>query len=337
MVSPRSKKNLKIVGAGTEDPRNIIGSEDLPDGVEKWGDEEKFRVDAKRFFLTYPKCWLSKEELQKEIFGRVGESNIQSLEICLEYHKDGTPHLHAILVLKRKYNCRDCRWLDFGTYHPNIGGVKRMIAARNYIRKMDLQILSFGNDDPFEGPEGFCRKKQDWDAWNIYNEDKKLKVWEGEFNILGFTGGNINTKKRHLWIVGDSDMGKTTMIEDTFEGYKVYKPQKDSEYKFDDYNGEAIIIYDDYFPKIAEIEDVSNIYKTKTPVYGKTRYTRKYWPMKQARTMIVITNDIPSYAEMDAFKNRFNLFDVRSSRQARGSGDGRKDLREAVGIFIAGA
>lgn len=327
MSTPITKEERKLIifGAGTEDPRNIIAGGDLPDGVEKFGNQSKFRVDAKRLFITYPKCLLSKEKLLEEILKIVGEKNIQLIEICKENHEDGTPHLHMIMILKRKYNCRDCRWLDIEGYHPNIGGIKKIIASKNYIRKHDLNVLTWGNqEDPFDGPEGFCRKKEDWDAWNTYNENKRLKVWTGEFNCFGLTGGNINTKQRHIWIVGDPNIGKTQWINDTFEGYKVYCPQKDSDYRFDDYTDENIIIYDDIIPKLAELIDVSNVYKIRTPVFGKTRYTKKYWPLKEIRTIIIMTNIKPTYWEDTAFNCRFNKIDLRKQPF------GREELRNNI-------
>lgn len=315
----KDHKNKIIFGAGTEDPRNIIHIGDLlielPAGVQSWGSTKKtFRVDAKRFFITYPQCFLSKEELQSSILSIIEEKYIQSIEIAQELHKDGNPHLHMILILKYKYNCRNCRWLDIGNYHPNIGGVKNLNACRNYIKKFDTKILTWGNDDPFEGPEGFCRKKADLDAWNEFQEKKRLKIWEGPIICFGIEG-IPGSKKRHIWIIGDPDLGKSEWIENTFEGYHIYKPQKDSDYRFDTYDGEKIIIYDDIIPKLAELIDVSNIYKTKTPVFGKTRYSTKYWPIKQERMIIIVSNIPPLYFDNPAFQSRFILQDLRRNKE----------------------
>ena len=46
------------------------------------------------FFLTYPNCGVSKEDLMEHLKS-LGE--VDKACVCQELHKDGTPHLHAFV------------------------------------------------------------------------------------------------------------------------------------------------------------------------------------------------------------------------------------------------
>lgn len=108
-----------------------------------------FRLDAIKWFLTYPQCPLSKETVNDYLKTLTFPShNIKDLMVCREPHEDGNYHLHALLILTRKFNCRNAHFFDIiteqGTYHPNIQSVRSLKAAITYLKKDGDFIASPG-------------------------------------------------------------------------------------------------------------------------------------------------------------------------------------------------
>jgi hypothetical protein len=54
---------------------------------------------------------------------------------------------------------------------------------------------------------------------------------------------------------------------------------------------------------------MSNCYKTRTPVYGDTRYNKVYMTMNVRRVLIILSNEDPPY-KSPAFFARFNVLDL---------------------------
>jgi len=95
-----------------------------------------FRLNAKNFFLTYPQCPLPINTLVTKLSGLRPATYVL---VSSEQHADGTPHLHALLCLVDKYNCRNERFFDVTcegrTYHPNLQAVRNLNDVRTYIIK----------------------------------------------------------------------------------------------------------------------------------------------------------------------------------------------------------
>jgi hypothetical protein len=87
--------------------------------------------NGKRFFLTYPQCELSKEQLLT--FLRV-KGQVKCYTICEEKHADGSGHLHACVEFEQVQR-RDKRWLDFEGHHPNKQDPRNWSACKQYCRK----------------------------------------------------------------------------------------------------------------------------------------------------------------------------------------------------------
>lgn len=100
---------------------------------------------------------------------------------------------------------------------------------------------------------------------------------------------NEHDKKRHYWIWGPPNCGKTIVTQNIFEGKRVYFAQEGS-YTFEGYQDEDVIVYDDVTPSIKEMEDVSNCWRSQRKRAGGNRYESAYWKLKQLRTMIVLSN-----------------------------------------------
>ncbi|KAI8017919.1 Replication-associated protein [Camellia lanceoleosa] len=109
----------------------------------------QFRVYAKNFFLTYPRWSLSKEEALAAILSFQYPTNIKYVHICRELHSNGEPHLHMLIQLEGKFNCRNPRFFDIQSpsqsiqFHSNIIGAKSSSDVKSYIEK-DSDIIEHG-------------------------------------------------------------------------------------------------------------------------------------------------------------------------------------------------
>lgn len=104
--------------------------------------QNKFRMAAKSFFLTYPQCNCSKEDLKNFLLAKRPTDYIL---IGQETHKDGGLHLHCLVSFKKKLNIKSDRFFDFNEFHPNIQATKNPAAVKNYIRKEDIEPLEFSD------------------------------------------------------------------------------------------------------------------------------------------------------------------------------------------------
>nr|WAK98703.1 AC1 [Pepper yellow leaf curl Thailand virus] len=109
----------------------------------------KFRINAKNYFLTYPQCSLTKEEALSQIQALETPTNILFIRICRELHEDGTPHLHVLIQFEGKFQCKNQRFFDLTSptrsahFHPNIQGAKSSSDVKAYMEK-DGDVLDHG-------------------------------------------------------------------------------------------------------------------------------------------------------------------------------------------------
>jgi len=98
-----------------------------------------FRINAKSFFLTYPQCTKTKEEVKAFLESK---APLAYYLIGRELHEDGNPHIHAVVTYKKKLNVKSNRYFDLDEFHPNVQAAKNMAALKNYITKEDLEPLT---------------------------------------------------------------------------------------------------------------------------------------------------------------------------------------------------
>ncbi len=110
---------------------------------------KRFRIQAKNFFLTYPKCSLSKEEALSQLQSLNTPTNKKYLKICRELHENGEPHLHVLIQFEGKYVCTNQRFFDLVSptrsahFHPTIQGAKGSSDVKSYLEK-DGDTLEWG-------------------------------------------------------------------------------------------------------------------------------------------------------------------------------------------------
>nr|AEY75700.1 replication-associated protein [Cotton leaf curl Multan virus] len=102
---------------------------------------KRFQIYSKNYFLTYPKCSLTKEEALSQIQNLQTPTNKKFIKICKELHENGEPHLHVLIQFEGKYKCQNQRFFDLVSptrsahFHPNIQGAKSSSDVKDYIDK----------------------------------------------------------------------------------------------------------------------------------------------------------------------------------------------------------
>ena len=104
---------------------------DLPTPIPSSG----FEFNAKKVFLTYPQCTLSKEDLVAHFTNGGFPKEPTKWIVCQEAHQDGGHHLHAIVEFSQSLHTRDARVFGVQGFHPNLGGVRRLRSAYEYVKK----------------------------------------------------------------------------------------------------------------------------------------------------------------------------------------------------------
>nr|UUV61430.1 C1 [Tomato mottle leaf curl virus] len=101
----------------------------------------RFRINSKNYFLTYPKCSLTKEEALSQLLGLQTPVNKLFVRVARELHEDGEPHLHVLIQFEGKFQCTNERLFDLVSttrsahFHPNIQGAKSSSDVKSYVEK----------------------------------------------------------------------------------------------------------------------------------------------------------------------------------------------------------
>ena len=120
----------------------------------------KFRINAKNYFLTYPKCPLAREEVLDELVERFLPRSLAWAVVAHELHKDEGDHLHCQLEFKERYNCINELAFDIKGYHPNVQASRSTSKVAKYCAKEDCYSL-YGIT-----PEDFRKKIGYTNPWN---------------------------------------------------------------------------------------------------------------------------------------------------------------------------
>lgn len=188
------------------------------------------RIQAKGFFLTYPQCTLTKEELLELLQTLPIKTPIEEYVIAEERHKDGSPHLHAFIKYASKITFSPKLW-DISTFHGNYQVSKSWKAVRKYCEKEGNYISNFAVE---EAKNKHSKKI----TYEHLSRDPIDLVEEGIlppmslpnfvkaqqlFSLLKKKRERIditdlpNDKQRHAWVYGPSNTGKTTKLKTMIE------------------------------------------------------------------------------------------------------------------------
>lgn len=292
----------------------------MPEAQNRGG---PFRLNAKQIFLTYPQADTLPYKLEAvDIIKKAQEKgDLVEYYVGKEFHKDGHVHFHAYIRYGSKKNIRSATSYDIQGYHPNIQGVKDKKSVLTYVCKSGNILRSDVLFD-WSNPVNFRKRQQDVDAYTEALEHKRLEPIRWPILLPDGTYANrpLRTdRKRHWWITGAPGLGKTRWAQVTFRNTQVFSPIGASPYPFEGYAGEDAILFDDWESiKLtkAMLTNVCNVYFIKTHVWGPVRYNRCYWPIDQARTVFIISNDEPPTDQW--FTDRF--FIIRCDDEIRVAG-----------------
>lgn len=213
---------------------------------------------VKSWFLTYPQCPLAKELVLK-LLEPLG---IAEYTISEEKHDNGDPHLHACIILKKKARFKKDRFdiKDLDTvYHGNYQPVKNLQKCReyvikdgNYISNVDVEAVKMHKpklvkEDYLKDPLDLL----DEGKLSFFQINNFLKNQDCYKMLLArktaIPPEEMPKKKRHHWIYGNSNTGKTTMlrqkmVEEKENGW--FQIPTNNDWK--GYNGEKNLYLDEY-------------------------------------------------------------------------------------------
>lgn len=244
------------------DPKTPVGS--------KSKELEKMCVSsdnkAKGWFLTYPQCPCPPQDCLDDLRDKLKEKKdlkIVEYIVAQEEHKDGNPHLHAFIKLDKRirFNPRLFDIIYEGKdYHGEYQVAKSWRAVQEYVKKggnyisninveaakqkqskkigveeLERDALELLEEGVISGFQlvNFCKNQ------NLYRLLKNKRKANEEINL-------DLPKRRHEWIYGESNTGKTYRIrkmikEDPSNWFQI--PLNDD---WQGYNNEKNLYVDEY-------------------------------------------------------------------------------------------
>ncbi len=95
-----------------------------------------FHLNCKNLFLTFPQCSESKEVAMASIISKLDP---KWAIVAEESHKDGSPHLHCIVVLKKQRHFRNCKLFDtLVGKHGDYQSARDLVKVVSYVAKMSV-------------------------------------------------------------------------------------------------------------------------------------------------------------------------------------------------------
>lgn len=273
--------------------------------------EKKFRLQGSNVFLTYAACEIGCNGILEILQEKV---RISKWIMCDEKHVDGTGHSHLLLHFASKLDTIDERFFDvvdenYNNYHPNIKvpgkDFKRWIQDKedycmkdgNFYASYEIRVI---------GRENYIKKKADLQAWW---DDCRFRQLKSPFPLKIF-GLTINEptgddKKCGLIVIGKPNSGKTqTLLQQVHDKQCYYVCSKI--HKWDNYNGERLVVYDDME---SDYEEVFKLMEIKpVNMYLPARYNNKRLPTGRIAVIILCNEDnIPRWINKEGVNERFNI------------------------------
>lgn len=337
--SPRSPPGSPRSDSGADTKTVDSGSVELPDELAQSTNDvpagrSGFEFNARSLFATWSQCPLEPDAVRELIHAKFSNS-LKSWIIGIERHADGHRHFHCLCVFDQRVHFRDSRFLDLrdsdgNVYHPNIRpikpGQKHLERVWHYCAKSG-NILTYRNP-MFATSSNFVKKSTDfqkWLEWSTHTYELRDIQWpislpwfrrDDSSQFATLDRPTASQKRRHLWLWGPANWGKSLWASQQFGMQRVYLRPSGSDKPFDGYRDEEVILYDDVDMEkvpLSELQSVANVYSYPCQVPGIVRYNCKYWKLGQVRTIIVLANfsAIHFYSSnYPPFEARFNVIDL---------------------------
>lgn len=277
-----------------------------------------FRLNAKGFLLTYPKCDETKEDLLEFL---ASKGVLTSYVVARELHQDQSYHLHAYVLYEKKVDTRSSTFFDFNRHHPNVKTAQSAQAKSNYSKycKKDGDFIT--NIEEKKGTrqilaetilqEGLTPLVVYQNPTLLFQNFDNLRKW------LGFCRPRppkalLLPKKRHYWVHGKSNTGKTYWLEafkqlwsvtmeiPTNNDFSQAREAEDCLYWYDEYKGQLTV---DMLNKLCD---------------GEKRWNTKGGSITLCEGWVVITSNYSprecyqnvSDSIIETILNRFIVYDL---------------------------
>lgn len=179
------------------------------------------QINNAKFFLTYPKCTLTKEEVLQKLPLR---EDIREYVISQEKHMDGTDHIHCVVHYSNRIRTRDARYFDIDGFHPNIKTLKTkadLARTSRYVVKdgnfiTEGEMLKKSRDEIFKALIANGEITAQFIQENPTCLSLNYSSIKGWLQVLGRT--NLlskrvqKDKRRHIYVYGPSNTGKSTWL-----------------------------------------------------------------------------------------------------------------------------
>ena len=188
------------------------------------------------------------------------KKDVKAAVIASEKHEDGTPHIHAYVLLHKRFNCRDPLFWDLQGYHGNYQKAKSIDSVIRYIKK-DGDILEFGEiswaekiDSRQEHRRYLGKRLMEEPLEDIVRDDPSLmfgltrlrqdvNTWK-QLSLKPYTAPDC----RGIWIYGPSRIGKSHFVRAAETDPVTAKLElyvKAQNKWWDGYEGEKAVLIDD--------------------------------------------------------------------------------------------
>jgi hypothetical protein len=227
--------------------------------------------NGKRFFLTYPRCELSVNEVAAKF---MFIAPLKYYLVAQEEHQDGGKHIHACIEFESVQR-HGARWLDLDGHHPNKQDPRNWNACKEYCKK-DKNFIESEKSEKKSILEK-CEEFGDEKLWMEYCVENKIQFqfaqwfWNRTHNddctITGDEHEGVVKPNlaqlvfnpeihRTLVIKGRSGIGKTTWAKRVMPKPCLFVSHIDQLKKFR-VGFHKSIIFDDvdfnHFPRVAQI------------------------------------------------------------------------------------
>lgn len=181
------------------------------------------------WFLTYPQCPCPKEDCLDDLRDLVKEKRNTTIEeyvVAEEKHADGSPHVHAFIKLGKRIRFKKDLFdiiYEGKVYHGHYEPAKCWTAVEKYCKKegdyisnldlakakakkgkMKKEDLLKDVDEVLD--EGLITPMQ---VANFYRNSCVYKMLQNKRKRMP---DQMPPKRRHLWVCGESNTGKTSML-----------------------------------------------------------------------------------------------------------------------------
>lgn len=278
------------------------------------------RLQGKKFLLTYPQCTLTTTEVSQKL---QAITTIVTFTIASELHQDGTPHIHAVLILQSSPGTSNMRYFDIDGFHPNIKTLKTLSdveRASKYVQKDGNYITNVESrlkgrallfDCLIKNPGGltitFVKEHPEIMALNF----DSLRKWMSFVHpTLQIPPVQFLPKRRHIWLHGPSNSGKSYWLNAFICCF--FQPEEIP--RNNDYNGVHIstdLLYFDEYRGQLDVQTLNRLCDGRTKLNTKGSSTWIAYPQ-----IVIVSNftlqEVYCKAdpeEIASLLNRFQQYD----------------------------